>query len=669
MRHCFKLLHSIGLLLCVGCLMFSPVLKAQVSNSDSLALVELYNATNGDAWIDNTNWLNTSVEQWEGIVLTDDGINVKFIYLMYNNLSGTLPNLNLPLLEEIVLIGNQLTGTVPSFENLTNLKELIINENQLSGTIPNFVLPNLIKLNLGANQLVGNLPDFSSLPQLEELYVNTNQLSGTVPDLTGLTTLFALSIANNQFTFDGIEDNAAFFEQSTVTNFFYAPQDTITIEKNCELTVEAGGTLANNTYRWYKNDATNLVLEQTGDSTFEPTESGIYFCEITNSTATDLTLSTYNIEFELEDFVRSGDTNGDGEVNHYDLKNIGLAYGAIGAARMDTSIDFNEKCVEDWNICIQEENNCIDYKNIDANGNGEVEEGDLDAIRLNFGIGNNLGTEVTTIVDEIDAPIPISSPDVINDSLCIEVADSINMDEPIVFGIYWGSEQAQIDSVYSVAFTLEIELIDDESIIDSSAIETPILDISDSFLGDDLLEINKCFELGEGMAEWHIALTRTDQQSIVGSGLLAKAECFVPVVLVEGKSFFSGEKCIPLKFEFSDVRGIRKDGSVIADIKKATAKTVLVKKYKPTSIFDPIVDKPTFTLFPNPARDMATLNSNNAVPTTVAIYDIKGQLIRYYEKVLNYPFRINTSDLEAGMYFIEIKADEYRIVKDLVVIK
>jgi predicted 3-demethylubiquinone-9 3-methyltransferase (glyoxalase superfamily) len=44
---------------------FSGVLKGQtVNEQDSLTLVALYNATNGDYWKDNTNWLTDKWGAW-----------------------------------------------------------------------------------------------------------------------------------------------------------------------------------------------------------------------------------------------------------------------------------------------------------------------------------------------------------------------------------------------------------------------------------------------------------------------------------------------------------------------------------------------------------------------------------------------------------------------------
>ena len=52
---------------------------------DSLALVALYNSTNGDNWHNNTNWLtNEPIENWVGITVTDN--RVTKIRLYSNNL-------------------------------------------------------------------------------------------------------------------------------------------------------------------------------------------------------------------------------------------------------------------------------------------------------------------------------------------------------------------------------------------------------------------------------------------------------------------------------------------------------------------------------------------------------------------------------------------------------
>ena len=167
--------------------------------TDSLELVKLYNATNGANW--TKKWILTdSLKNWYGVTLENG--RVKTLILVNNQLAGTIPNFNLPNLQTLNIGNNQLIGSVPNF-NLPQLKDLSLYFNQLIGQIPNFNLPNLEFLNLSGNQLSGIVPNFNLtnlkkiaitnnhliglipnliLPNLEQFHLNNNELSGTIPN-------------------------------------------------------------------------------------------------------------------------------------------------------------------------------------------------------------------------------------------------------------------------------------------------------------------------------------------------------------------------------------------------------------------------------------------------------------------------------------------------------
>jgi Leucine-rich repeat (LRR) protein/sugar lactone lactonase YvrE len=104
-------------------------------------------------------------------------------------------------LQILYLQNNQLTGSIPDFSGLTNLKYLYLSNNQLTGSIPDFSgLTQLLGLYLSNNQLTGSIPDFSGLTKLQILYLQNNQLTGSIPDFSGLTKLQILYLAENQLT-------------------------------------------------------------------------------------------------------------------------------------------------------------------------------------------------------------------------------------------------------------------------------------------------------------------------------------------------------------------------------------------------------------------------------------------------------------------------------------
>ncbi len=133
--------------------------------SDRVALVALYDATNGDNWIEKTNWKATaSVCDWYRVKCNSSKTNVIKIMLISNNLTGTIPSEigDLTKLEWLYFRDNNLTGTIPrDIVKLTNLEYLYLENNNLTGTIPKDIgnMTNLKFLSLHSNNLIGTIPN------------------------------------------------------------------------------------------------------------------------------------------------------------------------------------------------------------------------------------------------------------------------------------------------------------------------------------------------------------------------------------------------------------------------------------------------------------------------------------------------------------------------------
>ena len=175
---------------------------------DRVALVTLYQATDGPNWTDNTNWLSDRpLGEWKGVT-TDSNGRVTTLGLSHNNLQGPIPVelAGLTKLSHLNLYGNQLlTGEIPTeLANLANLTYLSLGWNQLTGTIPIELagLVNLTYLNIRQNQLTGTIPiELARLTKLTQLDIGINQLTGAIPiELARLTKLTQLDIGGNQLT-------------------------------------------------------------------------------------------------------------------------------------------------------------------------------------------------------------------------------------------------------------------------------------------------------------------------------------------------------------------------------------------------------------------------------------------------------------------------------------
>lgn len=248
-------------LLIVSLLLANISVWAQLpSTSEYEALMDLYSATNGSGWTNNTGWSTAnpnvvqSVAGWHGVQVDQQGhvtvLNLGWnnltgnipasigdltylealrmndnqisnsipssvgsltalvhLHLHYNLLTGALPSTlgGLTNLTELILTGNKLTGSIPSsVGSMSNLAKLQLSSNLLTGSIPTELgnLSTLKHLNLGANQLTGAIPNsFGQLTELEDLYIDGGALSGSIPSsFGGLVKLKNLVLRNHQLT-------------------------------------------------------------------------------------------------------------------------------------------------------------------------------------------------------------------------------------------------------------------------------------------------------------------------------------------------------------------------------------------------------------------------------------------------------------------------------------
>ena len=175
------------------------------------ALANFYNSLNGDNWLMNDNWMDTtyhSVNDWLGITVNNGHVTEIYFGPYENyNLNGSIPNSigDLTELQSLVIVTDNVSGELPPrlFE-LTNLKNLYIAECNLSGTIPSEIrnLVNLERLGLGANNLSGTIPpEIGNLVNLERLILEENNLEGSIPEEIGdLIRVTGLSLQKNNLS-------------------------------------------------------------------------------------------------------------------------------------------------------------------------------------------------------------------------------------------------------------------------------------------------------------------------------------------------------------------------------------------------------------------------------------------------------------------------------------
>ena len=177
------------------------------ANPDRAVLMELYDATGGPTWINDTNWgSDAPLDQWHGVETNENG-RVTFLHLEENRLTGSIPPSlgNLTGLVRLSFWNNALSGPIPpSLGSLANLELLHLGANALSGPIPSSLgsLANVVDLRLPDNALSGPIPPgLGDLANLEYLNLNVNDLSGPIPPSLGsLANLTSLWLVGNRLS-------------------------------------------------------------------------------------------------------------------------------------------------------------------------------------------------------------------------------------------------------------------------------------------------------------------------------------------------------------------------------------------------------------------------------------------------------------------------------------
>ncbi len=242
-----------------------PPPACNVPSTERAALIDLFNATNGASWTNNTNW-NTSapVCDWFGVTVTNN--RVTGINLFNNNLTGSLNS---------------------SIENLTALINFTVTQNQLSGTVP---------------------ASITNLSQLKQLVIAENQFSGNIPNLSTFPFFPVLIFQGNNFVFSNFESEHSTY-QSITTVYTYSPQskvdqeETLSVAENGTITLTSTAlTSPNNSYQWFKDGVaiSGATSKDYVITNAAPSDAGVYYFEATNSIITGLTLTRNNITLTID---------------------------------------------------------------------------------------------------------------------------------------------------------------------------------------------------------------------------------------------------------------------------------------------------------------------------------------------------------------------------------
>ena len=93
---------------------------------------------------------------------------------------------------------NNITGTLPTINTLSNLRTFAVTFSNYSG-VANQPPNSIHNYDVADNHLSGNLPDFTNCSQLRGLFVHNNEFTGNCPDITANPQLVDCQLDRNNF--------------------------------------------------------------------------------------------------------------------------------------------------------------------------------------------------------------------------------------------------------------------------------------------------------------------------------------------------------------------------------------------------------------------------------------------------------------------------------------
>lgn len=338
------------------------------------------------------------------------------------------------------------------------------------------------------------------------------------------------------------------------------------------------------------------------------------------------------------DSVWPGDANRDGTADNNDLLSIGIGYGSIGPVRSGATISWTGQLADDWTQSLAAGAN---YKHIDCNGDGVINDADTIAIIQNYGLTHPL---------RLMPPLPST---LLDPYLAFDFsADTVSTNQQIEIPVLFGSAAIPANDVYGLAFTINY----DTSLVKADSVNISFSPSWIGTFGTDMIGFGKNMPLN---GQLHVGMTRIDHNNVSGFGEIAR----VTVVTTDNVSGRMMSTIFDtLSFSFSDVTII--DASETPKAFNIENTTVIVQDSTTGIHEDFITDQ--VNIYPNPARDEFMVYSSQFEVGEIRITDVYGkEMLQSSVPNQKSLIRVDASSFSSGIYLVRIKTDKGIAMKKL----
>lgn len=346
---------------------------------------------------------------------------------------------------------------------------------------------------------------------------------------------------------------------------------------------------------------------------------------------------------EGTDYVRPGDSNGDGEANVYDLLHLGVGHYTSGSPRPEATTAWTPQFSPNWLESVAQQ---VNYKHLDCDGNGAVNEYDADVIVQHY----------TPIDSSAISNIPNTPQVRIEFPFDTVVVDANNPAPLEIRGkVILGSPTQPALGIYGLAFGMEYP---------DYVGHNPEADYKSDFFGspNHMLWLAKD---NHSRYQLDLGLTRKNGQQVSGYGALAEITFRTDFIIIIDVTGRSDKNIIPFVVPIRGIRAIDKDGNVKYISTPAQADTVWIKLVGVTGTKEAL--ERSVVVSPNPATNHVSLYVGDLNVTSVETVNVFGQVVSRMEPTTARNLELNVQDLPSGVYTLQLYTDKGLIQKQLVV--
>lgn len=344
------------------------------------------------------------------------------------------------------------------------------------------------------------------------------------------------------------------------------------------------------------------------------------------------------------DYVMPGDANGDRKANVYDLLNIGLGFAGSGSPRPFATTAWTPQFAPNW---AQTTLGGVNFKHIDCDGNGVVNDFDRNAIEQNYA-----PIDTGVAICGVNAPkiwVKFSA-----DTLLINpnTPAALQIDADIMVG----SATKPVFNLYGLAFALRYpEFVNHDPDIYYS---------TSSFFGfpTDILLLPKD---NYARRQFDMGFARKYGQPVSGYGSIAKMSFSTDFIIIIDVIERSGSTYVPVVIPVVGLRAINAAGSAI-EIEGVVRDTLWLKMQESVTATDNALERQTL-VFPNPASGDAGISVGNLTLEHVDVFDALGRRVESHTPAGLHTTRLNVRQWRKGVYLLHIRTAEGLVVKKLAV--